>query len=950
MKSIESIHISLASPERILSQSGGEVTSPECFAPSGAPTPGGLFDQAIFGIGGHQMGHVILAYPACHPWFLDDIRLLLGRDELPDSAETRAELASLDLESMATSSDDRGRLAKTLLRSGVRPEWMALTVLAVVPFSLRPMVQLSDGQSAGSDLNELYRTVIARNNRIKSIPPGGRLMENAVRMLDESVRALLVGDGSGLTSLTEALASGKGLMCRNLDGKRQDFSGKSVLVSGPEMRLDECGMPIEMAIDLFRPFIARKLVQMGCAPDMVEASAMTEAEPHSPDLRRATEAVAAERLILLNRAPTFNRMALQPFRPVLVEHRGIAMHPLLTAGFNADFDGDQAAIHIPLSDAALSECRHIFDAGLNLVNPGTGRPAASPVQDMVLGLYYLTADPGSDEPAVDFESIDQAIRAVDGGLGIHRRIRLNLDGRAIKTTAGRAVLNSIVPERLGFADEQMTRQTVSELVSRCLDVCGRQATVDLLDALDDLGFRYATQYAATLCIGDLQPAPERDGIIRDAWEQDSGVRRALESGEIDRSEAVRRIWQAWDQAFNRLTEAVKQSGAPLDPPYAMVASGSRGSFGVLTQLTNMAAMASVSLASGEQIEVTGVLPIPSSRMEGLSPLQHFAASFSARRGLTDTHVRIDDAAKIMQQLERLARDYRITSEDCGDESGAVIEPILRNGPIVEGIADRIAGRYAAQDITLASGETIVRKGELIDRSAALAVEAAGIRSVRIRSVLTCGEQDGVCSKCYGLDLSAGAPASVGAWVGVIAAESVSEPGIQLTRRTYYYSCPPGTPEIVKGSEEYYGLGGLIRLFDANGIPNDAAWLARTVTGIYREQGVPLNDKHAEVIARLMSRFVRVTDPGDTDLIAGEPVKTSTFERINAETSARGARPAIGEPVILAATRAATLGTDSFLVKAVLSDAPSVLAQAALSGSVDDLNGIRERLITGLPLA
>lgn len=436
MKEVGRLRLLLLSPDEILLHSGGEVTLPECNDDLGSPVPGGLFDPGIFGTNGRKMGHITLAYPVLHPWFTDSVKAILDRDELPDAHDLMDMLAQLDLRLVVESagSDSRGseraRLARGMLSSGIRPEWMILTILPVVQTSLRPVVRLSEGQFAGSDLNELYGVVIARNNRLKAIadgPGGNRLMESSIRMLGAAVEALLCGDNTGLMPLTEMLTSRNGLLNRNLQGKRQDHSGRSVLVSGPDLKLDECGIPFKMAQDLFRPFAARKLVQLGCASDVGQALDMLDSDASSEEVRRAIRLVADERLILLNRAPTFHRMSIQPFRPVLVEHKSIAMHPLATYAFNADFDGDQAALFAPMLPESLDECRHIIDAGLNLVSPGTGQPVASPVQDMVLGLYYLTADPHDDAAAHQFESAHDVVQAVDEGLGIHQHVTVPTD-------------------------------------------------------------------------------------------------------------------------------------------------------------------------------------------------------------------------------------------------------------------------------------------------------------------------------------------------------------------------------------------------------------------------------------------------------------------------------------------------------------------------------------------
>jgi DNA-directed RNA polymerase subunit beta' len=795
----------------------------------------------------------------------------------------------------------------------------------------------------GSDLNELYSAVIARNNRLKSMPErigaGNRFRADAVRMLRTAVETLLYRSEAGLTSLTDLLTSRNGLLKRNLEAKRQDYSGRTVLVPGPELKLDECGVPVEMALDLFRPFIARQLVQQGAADSITAAMEIIDGPYDSPILRSAVEAAVADRLVLLDRSPVLHRLGVQPFRPVIVDHKSIAMHPLVTMGFNADFDGDQAALYTPLSAAALDECRRILDSGANLVSPGTGEPIASPVQDMVLGIYYLTADPHGDGPAIRYRSIDEVSEAVSDGLEIHSRIKLDIDDTPIATTAGRALFNAILPDRLRFVNEPMTRDRIWALVSRCMEEYDRPTAVGLLNELDDIGFRYATQYAATLGIGDLQPLPGSDAIIREAGLRDTEIRGKRDSGLIAEDQAWQEIWETWNQALRECID-VARDGCDLTPPYAMVASGARGGYLHLASLLGMAPPASANSGT----DYASVLPIPRNRMAGLTSVEHYAVAFNGRKGMIDTHVRIEETHALTRRLMQLCRDLYITADDCGDDAGLTVEPVYRNANMVESISDRVMGRYAAEEIVI-DGRTLVRKGDLIDRSSASAIGAAGITTVKIRSAVTCRQLDGVCAKCYGLDLSTGLPVAAGAAVGVLAAESFSEPATQLTLRTIHHAFIRGhIPAGIEPTTDYYGLAGLTRLLDADRVPADEAWIARSLITIFREQGVRVNDKHAEIIARLMGRFVRITSPGDTGFLPGEVVTISAFEA--AKSSGRSPE---GEKIILSAHEAAVLGTDGFLVKAVLNDAPYVLADAAVRGACDDLNGIRERIITGLPV-
>ena len=724
-------------------------------------------------------------------------------------------------------------------RSGNKPEWMILTVLPVIPPDLRPMVQLDGGRFATSDLNDLYRRVINRNNRLKRLVELGApdvIVRNEKRMLQEAVDSLIDNAQRGkalsrrgrreLKSLSDMLKGKKGRFRRNLLGKRVDYSGRSVIVIGPDLKLDQCGLPKTMALELYRPFVISKLVLYNYAANVKGAKRIIERE--RPEVWEVLEEVIKDRPVLLNRAPTLHRLGIQAFEPVLVEGKAIQLHPLVTAAFNADFDGDQMSVHVPLSSRAVTEARELMLASVNLLKPADGAPIVSPSKDMVLGVYYLTMQvegKGRKGEGRAFSSMDEV--EMVWGLGqvdLHAPIKLQIatwyddDGmrleeaerRVIDTTVGRALFNNVLPEELHFQNRTLDKEAMQELVAEIYHHLREDGTPAVVDAIKDIGFAYATRSGTTIAVSDITVPEEKGEIIARTLEAAETVRADYQRGLLTEQEQNERIIELWQETTVEVASAVRAGMDPAGNLSTMAISGAtKGGFGPISQLAGMRGL--MADPAGRIIP----LPIRSNFRDGLNTLEYFISTHGARKGLTDTALRTADAGYLTRRLVDVAQDVIINSEDCGTDQGIV----LRTSDDVAGqeFYSRLLGRVLAKAVAdPETGELIYRRRKVLDGEAARRVADAGVEEVMVRSPLTCELQFGQCAECYGLDLGRGKMVELGAAVGIVAAQSIGEPGTQLTLRTFH------TGGVAAGGDITTGLPRVEELFEARKKPKGEA--------------------------------------------------------------------------------------------------------------------------------
>jgi len=700
----------------------------------------------------------------------------------------------------------RLEIVEAFLKSKARPEWMILDVVPVIPPELRPMVQLDGGRFATSDLNDLYRRIINRNNRLKKIVEiraPESIVNHEKRLLQEAVDALIdngrrtrpvVGSNNRpLRSLSDMLKGKEGRFRKNLLGKRVDYSGRSVIVVGPHLKLHQCGLPKEMALELFKPFVMKMLVETQATSNIKTAKRMIDRM--NPVVWDALERVIAEHPVLLNRAPTLHRLGIQAFEPVLVDGKAIQVHPLVCYAFNADFDGDQMAVHVPLSETAQAEARVLMLSTQNLFSPAHGGPIVAPIQDIVLGVYYLTEE-RADAPGAGsvFADPNEAFKAHQLGwvhllAPIRCRVRLHTEEgeeqRVVETTVGRLYLNDILPERMRYREAYLrgplVKSDLSAMVSTCYREYGAERTIQLLDDLKALGFHAATQAGVTIAMTDMAVPARRDEIIRRAEEQVERANRAFRRGLLTADERRQRVLNYWQEASAQVGEAIMEAIDRFNPVYLVTNSGARGSQRQITQLSGMRGL--MSDPFGRLIED---LPIKSNFHEGLSVLEFFVSTHGARKGLADTALRTADAGYLTRRLVDVAQDVIVRDMDCGTTNGIYVQAIREHNEEIEKLADRIRGRTALENVVHPeTGELLVEEGQEISDEAALAIEAAGIQTVGIRSPLACELRQGICSKCYGRDMATGKTVEVGTAVGIIAAQSIGEPGTQLTMRTFH---------------------------------------------------------------------------------------------------------------------------------------------------------------------
>ena len=905
------IKMSIASPERILSWSHGEVKKPETINyRTFKPERDGLFCAKIFGpvkdyeclcgrykrmkhrgvvcekcgveviqskVRRERMGHIILATPVAHIWFLKSLpsrignvldmtlkelervlyfeswivldpkqtplakKQLLTDEEYSELREQYGEdafvagigaeairtiLEEIDLAKMdqeirddlktTTSDTKRKRLIKrlkvveALSKSGNRPEWMILTVLPVIPPDLRPLVPLDGGRFATSDLNDLYRRVINRNNRLKRLQELNApeiIVRNEKRMLQEAVDVLFDNGRRGraitgtnkrpLRSLSDMLKGKQGRFRQNLLGKRVDYSGRSVIVVGPDLRLHQCGLPKKVALELFKPFIYNRLHEKGYVTTVKSAKKMVERE--TAEVWDALDEVVREYPVMLNRAPTLHRLGMQAFEPLLIEGKAIQLHPLVCTAFNADFDGDQMAIHVPLSIEAQTEARVLMMSTNNILSPANGKPIIIPNQDIVLGIYYLTRSrSGVKGEGMVFSGVEEVRRALDAGVvDLHASIEVRIADERKETTVGRTVLYEVVPEEIGFdiINKPMNKKEMANLIDYCYRTCGEKTTVLLADRLKDLGFRYATVAGVSFALHNLVIPANKKDIVTRADKDVLKIQKQYMDGLITDGERYNKVIDIWAQATEKIaaemmvgigsdatpgTDGGKKKTESFNPIYMMADSGARGSAVQIRQLAGMRGL--MAKPSGEIIET----PITANFREGLTVLQYFISTHGARKGLADTALKTANSGYLTRRLVDVSQDCIISEDDCGTVDGIYVSALMEGGEIIETAGERVLGRVVLEDIDDPyTGEVLVSANSLIDETLAERIDRAGIERVNIRSVLTCKSKHGVCAMCYGRDLAHGHLVNIGESVGIIAAQSIGEPGTQLTMRTFH---------------------------------------------------------------------------------------------------------------------------------------------------------------------
>ena len=924
--------------------------------------------------------------------------------------------------------------------SGNRPEWMIMNVVPVIPPDLRPMVQLDGGRFATSDLNDLYRRVINRNNRLKrllELEAPEIIVRNEKRMLQESVDALIDNSrrgrpvtgagGRALKSLSDLLKGKQGRFRQNLLGKRVDYSGRSVIVVGPELKIYQCGVPKEMAVELFKPFVMKELVARGIAHNIKNAKRMVERL--KPEVWGILEDVIKDHPVMLNRAPTLHRLGIQAFEPVLVEGRAIKLHPLVCTAFNADFDGDQMAIHLPLSPEAQAEARYLMLSTNNLLKPQDGKTVTVPTIDMVFGGYYLTMEvPGELGEGKYFKDPEEAIMAYENhAVGMHAKIwvrrTLEINGekksKKVETTVGRILYNDGIPQDLGYVDRTnedgifeyeinfpVNKKKLGDLINRCIKIHGLSESAEVLDNVKEKGFKYSTKSGLTYSMDDVKVPKEKKEILANAEKEIEKVRKQYRRGLITEEERYKAVVNIWNSATLDVGKALEENLEPLNPINLMVESGARGNINQLRQSAGMRGL--MAGTTGKVIEI----PIKSSFAEGLDALEYFISSHQARKGLADTALRTADSGYLTRRLVDVAQEIIVREPDCGSNEGLIVYDVKDGNQLIEPIQERLLGRYPVRDIVNPeTNEVIVDTNTMITDELADKIVDAGITKVEVRSVLGCHSKHGVCQKCYGMSLARHNKVEIGETIGIVAAQSIGEPGTQLTMNTKHAGgaigsdITQGLPRVEelfearkpKGLAVMTEIAGKVKVKESKKkkeviVTNDTEsktytvpfgpkmkvkdgdmvepgdplvegslnpadilaikgpegvfeYLTTEVQKVYRNQGVDINDKHIEVIARQMLKKVRVEDNGDTDMFPGTLVDMYEFADKNREAVDKGVKPATGKRVLLGITKA-SLATDSFLSAASFQETTRVLTEAAIKGKEDDLVGLKENVIIG----
>ena len=942
----DAIKIGLASPEKILEWSKGEVTKPETINyRTLKPERDGLFCERIFGpskdwechcgkykkirykgvvcdrcgvevtkasVRRERMGHIALAAPVSHIWYFKGIpsrmglildlsprtlekvlyfasyivldkgetdlqyKQVLSEQEYQEARESWGKgfrvgmgaesilelLQAIDLEKeyedlteglKGATGQKRARIVKRLevveafRESGNKPEWMIMTNVPVIPPDLRPMVQLDGGRFATSDLNDLYRRIINRNNRLKRLLELGApdiIVRNEKRMLQEAVDALIdngrrgrpvTGPGNrALKSLSDMLKGKSGRFRQNLLGKRVDYSGRSVIVVGPELKIYQCGLPKEMAIELFKPFVMKELVQNGTAHNIKNAKKMVERL--QPEVWDVLEDVIKEHPVMLNRAPTLHRLGIQAFEPILVEGKAIKLHPLVCTAFNADFDGDQMAVHLPLSVEAQAECRFLLLSPNNLLKPSDGGPVAVPSQDMVLGIYYLTQErPGAAGEGKIFKSVNEAILAYENqAITLHSKIKVRVTKTMpggeeitgiVESTLGRFIFNEIIPQDLGFVDREkeenkllleidfhVGKKQLKQILEKVINTHGATATAEVLDAVKAIGYKYSTRAAMTVSISDMTVPPQKPQMIQQAQDTVDRITKNFKRGLITEEESYKEVVETWKATDDKLTEALLSGLDKYNNIFMMADSGARGSDKQIKQLAGMRGL--MADTTGHTIE----LPITSNFREGLDVLEYFMSAHGARKGMSDTALRTADSGYLTRRLVDVSQELIIHEVDCAKKDapipGIFVKAFMDGKEEIESLQERITGRYLCYDIVDKDGNVLVKKNHMVTPKRAELICKKGVNEngepltqIKIRTILTCRSHSGVCAKCYGANMATGEPVQVGEAVGIIAAQSIGEPGTQLTMRTFHNGG-------VAGGDITQGLPRVEELFEA----------------------------------------------------------------------------------------------------------------------------------------
>ncbi len=1074
---------------------------------------------------------------------IKEILLKIDLDKL--SAELKAKLKDATGQKRVKTIR-RLEVVDALRQSGNDPSWMILDVVPVIPPELRPMVQLDGGRFATSDLNDLYRRVINRNNRLKKLLELGApdiIVRNEKRMLQEAVDALIDNGRKGrpvtgpgnrpLKSLSDMLKGKQGRFRQNLLGKRVDYSGRSVIVVGPELKFYQCGLPKTMALELFKPFVMNELVERGYSQNIKNAKRLVEKV--RPEVWDVLEDVIKGHPVLLNRAPTLHRLGIQAFEPVLVEGKAIKLHPLVCTAYNADFDGDQMAVHVPLSVEAQAEGRFLMLSPNNILAPKDGSPITTPSQDMVLGAYYLTMEvPGVKGTGSIFKDYNEMILAYyNNEVALHARVkvRMKLDkedkGQLVESTVGRFIFNQNVPQDLGYVNRDidpyslevdfvLSKSMLGKVIDRCFRRHGNTETALMLDKVKNLGFRYSTKGAITVSVADMEIPEEKKALIAQAEQKVAAYEKSYRRGLMSNDERYERVIDTWSRTTDLVTDALMANLGELNNINIMAVSGARGSKNQIRQLAGMRGL--MANASGKTVEI----PIKSNFREGLTVLEYFTSSHGARKGLADTALRTADSGYLTRRLVDVSQDVIIRELDCGTNEGIevqafgdyfeetarlydrvvgqkpaediksgkkvlvkageiirdeeaklliaegiseitveggnvvtlyggilgrypamdIIDPatgkvivgrkdritetrakkiiaakieqvVLRDIAVIEKLYDRIVGRYPVNDVVHPeTGEVIVTSDEMIVEEKADEIIKAGIESVMLRSVLNCESKYGVCAKCYGRNLATGKNVNVGEAVGIIAAQSIGEPGTQLTMRTFHTGgvaggdITQGLPRVeelfearkpkglaiiteVAGTVKYvnngkrkdifiideHGMeheyqipyGSMIKVKEGQkvepgdqltqgsinpqdilrikGVAGVEDYIVKEVQRVYKMQGVDVNDKHIEIIARQMLGKVKIEEPNDSTFLSGSLVSVAEVKRVNAQLEEEGKEPATYKQTLLGITKA-SLATDSFLSAASFQETTRVLTEAAIKGSKDNLIGLKENVIIG----
>jgi DNA-directed RNA polymerase subunit beta' len=803
----------------------------------------------------------------------------------------------------------RLQVVEALRKSSNRPEWMVLTVLPVIPPDLRPMVQLDGGRFATSDLNDLYRRVINRNNRLKRLLELGApdvIVRNEKRMLQEAVDSLIDNSQRGkalsrrgrreLKSLSDMLKGKKGRFRRNLLGKRVDYSGRSVIVVGPALKMGQCGLPKTMALELFRPFVISKLVRYGHASNIKGAKRIIERQ--TPEVWEVLEEVIQGRPILLNRAPTLHRLGIQAFMPMLVEGKAIQLHPLVCTAFNADFDGDQMAVHVPLSERAVKEALEQMMATKNVLKPADGHPIIGPSKDMVLGVYYLTVmQDGRRGEGKVYSSMDEVEIAYSlGRVDVHAKIKLRTQTyftdqgkryaddkprtRIIETSPGRVLFNRTLPPEMRFVNQVLEKGTLADLVNRVYRRLGDEVTVEMVDKVKDIGFKYATVSGATIAVSDLVVPEERDTILEEARLRVEQIDRQYRRGLLTEDEQYSRTIEQWTEAKTRVERAVRGAMDPNGPVAMMALSGStKGGFGPITQLAGMRGL----MADPQGRIIT--VPILSNFRHGLTALEYFISTHGARKGLADTALRTADAGYLTRRLVDVAQDVIVMADDCGTRNGIWVSKTDNFGK--QTLGERVFGRFSAgQVVAPETGEIIVKEGDLYEETLGEAIDEAGVQQIYVYSPMTCELRRGICAKCYGIDLGRGRPVEMGTAVGIVAAQSIGEPGTQLTLRTFHTG---GTAQAAGDITQ--GLPRVEELFEARQRPKGEAVMTeidgmveiRTIEGV--RHVIVTDSKMMEDTYELLDGWKTLVEGGD-EVKANDVLAEKDDEVVNARHAGR----------------------------------------------------------------